>query len=65
MHAPEVSQPLVRPGQIWHAPPLSEVLRCALPHLGPGDGLLLRALAPLARTHIVSIHGVQHIRFAT
>jgi 1-acyl-sn-glycerol-3-phosphate acyltransferase len=66
MHAPEVSQPLaVGPGQqIWRVPAPSEILGCALPDLGLGDRLLLRALALLARCQIVSIHGLQHIRAA-
>jgi 1-acyl-sn-glycerol-3-phosphate acyltransferase len=66
MHAPEVSQPLaIAPGQqSWCAPALSEILGCALPHLGLGDRVLLRALAMLARCQILSIHGLQHIRAA-
>jgi len=47
------------------APPPSEILGCALPYLGRGDRLLLRALALLASRHIVAIHGLQHIRPAT
>jgi 1-acyl-sn-glycerol-3-phosphate acyltransferase len=66
MHAPEVSQPTaIGPGQqAWRVPAVSEILGRALPHLGLGDRLLLRAIAVLARHHIVSIHGLQHIRAA-
>ncbi|MBO0766193.1 MAG: 1-acyl-sn-glycerol-3-phosphate acyltransferase [Hyphomicrobiaceae bacterium] len=45
-------------------PGLSEILSCALPHLALGDRLLLRAVALLARHHVLSIHGLQHIRTA-
>jgi 1-acyl-sn-glycerol-3-phosphate acyltransferase len=66
MHAPEVSPPLaVGPGQqAWRMPRLGEVLGCALPHLGLGDRLLLRAIALLARSQVLSIHGLQHVRTA-
>ena len=66
MHAPEVSQPtVIGPGQqSWRVPRLSEIFGRALPHLGLGDRLLLRAVAVLARHQIVSIHGLQHIRAA-
>jgi 1-acyl-sn-glycerol-3-phosphate acyltransferase len=66
MHAPEVLPPLaIGPGQqTWRVPAPGEILSCALPHLGLGDRLLLRALALLARCQIVSIHGLQHIRAA-
>jgi 1-acyl-sn-glycerol-3-phosphate acyltransferase len=66
MHSPDVSQTLAAgPGhQIWRAPAAAEILGCALPHLGLGDRLLLRALALLARYHVLSIHGLQHIRAA-
>src|SRR5262245_60121152 len=69
MHVPEMSQPLAARAassgqQIWRAPNPSEILRYALPHLGLGDRVLLRALALLARCQILSIHGLQHIRAA-
>src|SRR5262245_28982449 len=40
----------------------SEILACPLPHLGPGDRLLLRALALSASRYVVAIDGLQHIR---
>ena len=66
MHAPEVSPPMaIGPGQqAWRVPPFSEILGCALPHLGLGDRLLLRATAMLARHHVRSVHGLHHIRTA-
>jgi 1-acyl-sn-glycerol-3-phosphate acyltransferase len=66
MHAPEVSPPMpIGPGQqVWRVPALSDILGCSLPHLGLGDRLLLRAIAALARHHVLSIHGLQHIRAA-
>jgi 1-acyl-sn-glycerol-3-phosphate acyltransferase len=65
MHAPEVSPPLaVRPGQQAARAALGDILGCALPHLVPGDRLLLRALALLARHQVLSIHGLQHVRAA-
>ena len=66
MHAPKVSQPLaIGPGpHSWRALAPGEILACALPHLGLGDRLLLRALALLARCQVLSIHGLQHIRAA-
>lgn len=42
----------------WSA---GDVLKCALPHLGPSDRLLLRGLALVASRHVVSIQGLQHI----
>jgi 1-acyl-sn-glycerol-3-phosphate acyltransferase len=45
-------------------PGLGEILGCALPHLGLGDRLLLRAAAMLARHRVLAIHGLQHIRTA-
>jgi 1-acyl-sn-glycerol-3-phosphate acyltransferase len=66
MHAPEVSPPMaIGPGQqAWRVPALGEVLGCALPHLGLGDRLLLRAVAALARHQVLAIHGLQHVRTA-
>jgi 1-acyl-sn-glycerol-3-phosphate acyltransferase len=66
MHAPEVSQPLaIGPSQqVWRVPAAAEILACALPHLGLGDRLLLRAFALLARCQVLAIHGLQHIRTA-
>jgi 1-acyl-sn-glycerol-3-phosphate acyltransferase len=66
MHAPEVSPPMaIGPGQqAWRVPAFSEILGCALPHLGLGDRLLLRAIAILARHHVLSVHGLHHIRAA-
>jgi 1-acyl-sn-glycerol-3-phosphate acyltransferase len=66
MHAPEVSPPLtVAPGQqVWRVPRLGEILGCALPHLGLCDRLLLRAIAMLARSQVLSIDGLQHVRTA-
>jgi 1-acyl-sn-glycerol-3-phosphate acyltransferase len=66
MQAPDVSQPLpIGSGQqVGRVPRLSDILGCALPHLGLGDRLLLRAVALLARHHVLSIHGLQHIRAA-
>src|SRR5262245_58365865 len=63
MHTPEFAQPLtVTPYQLtWRMPAAREILGCALPGLGLGDRLLLRAIGLLARCHIVSIHGLQHI----
>jgi hypothetical protein len=56
MSTPEFTRPLaVASGhQIWRMPALGETLGCALPHLGLGDRLLLRAVALLARYHILS-----------
>jgi 1-acyl-sn-glycerol-3-phosphate acyltransferase len=67
MRAPDFSQPVAAgPGMhTWRAPPPSEIVGCALPHLGLGDRLLLRALALLASRHIVAVHGLQHVRPAT
>jgi 1-acyl-sn-glycerol-3-phosphate acyltransferase len=64
MHSPEFIQPLAvtRTQQTWRMPGASEILGCALPYLGLGDRLLLRAIGLLARLQIVSIHGLQHIR---
>jgi len=64
MHAPDVTRSLAfGPGQqTWRVPAPSEIIGWALPHLGFGDRLLLRALALLARCHILSIHALQHIR---
>jgi 1-acyl-sn-glycerol-3-phosphate acyltransferase len=64
MSSPQFPQPAaVASGQQpWRVPAVGEVLGCALPHLHLGDRLLLRAIALLARYHIVSIHGLQHIR---
>src|SRR5262245_24131942 len=65
MSSSQFTQPLAAtPGgqQIWRVPAASEILGCALPHLGLGDRLLLRAAALLARYHVVAIHGLQHIR---
>jgi hypothetical protein len=46
----------------WRAPPLNQIIGHALPDLGLGDRVVLRALALLACRHIVSIHGLEHIR---
>ena len=55
----------IGPGQqAWCVPRLSEILGCALPHLGLGDRLLLRAVAMLARHKVLAVHGLQHIRTA-
>jgi 1-acyl-sn-glycerol-3-phosphate acyltransferase len=64
MHTLEFAQPVpVTPCQLtWRMPAAREILGCALPDLGLGDRLLLRAIGLLARCHIVSIHGLQHIR---
>jgi 1-acyl-sn-glycerol-3-phosphate acyltransferase len=64
MSSPQLTQPLaVAPGQqTWRTPAASEILGCALPHLPLVDRLLLRTMALLARYHILSIHGLQHIR---
>jgi 1-acyl-sn-glycerol-3-phosphate acyltransferase len=66
MHAPEVSPPMaIGPGQqAWRVPALGEILGCALPYLGLGDRLLLRAIAVLARHRVLAIHGLQHVRTA-
>jgi 1-acyl-sn-glycerol-3-phosphate acyltransferase len=66
MHAPEVSPPMaIGPGQqAWRMPGLGDILGCALPHLGLGDRLLLRAIALLARRHVLAVHGLQHVRAA-
>jgi 1-acyl-sn-glycerol-3-phosphate acyltransferase len=66
MHAPELLPPMaIGPGQqAWRVPPLSEILGCALPHLGLGDRLLLRALAVVARHNVLAVHGLHHIRTA-
>jgi hypothetical protein len=40
----------------------TEILACPLPRLGPGDRLLLRALALCASRYVVAIDGLQHIR---
>jgi 1-acyl-sn-glycerol-3-phosphate acyltransferase len=45
----------------WRIPAPVEILGCALPHLGLGDRLLLRALALFAGRHILAIHGLHHI----
>jgi 1-acyl-sn-glycerol-3-phosphate acyltransferase len=50
--------------QAWRMPAAAEILGCALPHLGLGDRLLLRALALFAGRHILAIHGLHHIRAA-
>ena len=39
----------------------TEILACPLPRLGPGDRLLLRALALCATRYVVAIDGLQHI----
>lgn len=49
----------------WRAPPLSQIMGCALPHLGLGDRLVLRSVALVASRHVVAIHGLQNIRPAT
>jgi Acyltransferase len=41
---------------------VTEILACPLPRLGPGDRLLLRALALCASRYVVAIDGLQHIR---
>ena len=46
----------------WRAPPLNQIVAHALPYLGLGDRVVLRVLALLACRHIVSIHGLEHIR---
>ena len=63
-----ISPPLLaRAGQAgaglpgWCTPAATEILGCALPHLGLGDRLLLRALALFARCQILAIHGLNHI----
>src|SRR5262245_61363501 len=63
MHNQEFAQSLtVTPCQLtWRIPAAREILGCALPDLGLGDRLLLRAIGLLARRHIFSIHGLQHI----
>jgi hypothetical protein len=48
--------PCSRAGQTLTA---SEILSCPLPRLGPGDRLLLRALAQCARRYVVAIDGLQ------
>jgi 1-acyl-sn-glycerol-3-phosphate acyltransferase len=65
MRTPEFTQPVVMgPNSLaWRTPPLSQIVGCALPHLGLGGRLVLLAL--IASRHIVAIHGLQHIRPAT
>jgi 1-acyl-sn-glycerol-3-phosphate acyltransferase len=48
----------------WRSPLPSQIVGCALPHLGLGDRLVLRSLALLASRQIVAIHGLQHVRAA-
>jgi 1-acyl-sn-glycerol-3-phosphate acyltransferase len=64
MPAADVTQPLAFGSNTlpWRAPALTQLLGCALPHLGLGDRLLLRALALLACRQIVAVHGLHHIR---
>jgi 1-acyl-sn-glycerol-3-phosphate acyltransferase len=66
MQTPEFTRPLAGAPdqQSWPTPAASEILGAALPHLGLGDRLLLRAVALFARCQIVSIHGLQHVRAA-
>lgn len=67
MRAPDIMQPLaVGPDALpWRAPPLSQIMGCALPHLGLGDRLVLRSVALVASRRVVAIHGLQNIRPAT
>lgn len=67
MRAPNFTHPVAAGSSVltWRAPPPSEIVGCALPHLGLGDRLLLRTLALFASRHIVAIHGLQHFRPAT
>jgi 1-acyl-sn-glycerol-3-phosphate acyltransferase len=67
MQAPDYTQPLaLRSNALtWRTPPLSHIVGCALPSLGLGDRLVLRALALIASRHVLAIHGLQHIRPAT
>ena len=67
MQAPDYTQPLaLRSNTLtWRTPPLSHIVGCALPSLGLGDRLVLRALALIASRHVLAIHGLQHIRPAT
>lgn len=64
MRAPDFTHPLaVGPDSLtWRAPPLNQIISHALPYLGLGDRVVLRALALLACRHVVSIHGLEHIR---
>lgn len=57
MRAPDFSQlAAAGPGvHTWRAQPASEIVGCALPHLGLGDRLLLRALALLASRRAIGI----------
>jgi 1-acyl-sn-glycerol-3-phosphate acyltransferase len=70
MPAPEFSRAIPptlanRVGQqSWRAPAPAEILGCALPHLGFGDRLLLRALALVARCQVLAVHGLHHLRAA-
>ena len=67
MQAPDYTQPLALGSNslTWRTPPLSQIVGCALPSLGLGDRLVLRALALIASRHVVAMHGLQHIRPAT
>jgi 1-acyl-sn-glycerol-3-phosphate acyltransferase len=46
----------------WRRPAATQIVGSPLPHLGPGDRVLLRVLAMYAVRHIVAIGGLQHIR---
>jgi 1-acyl-sn-glycerol-3-phosphate acyltransferase len=46
----------------WRAPSLTSISSHALPYLGLGDRVVLRALALLACRHVISIRGLEHIR---
>ncbi|HEU0062065.1 MAG TPA: lysophospholipid acyltransferase family protein [Hyphomicrobiaceae bacterium] len=66
MQAPQSTRRLeadLGPGsRQWRTPAANEILGHHLPHLGPGDRLLLRALTLCAARYVVAIEGLQHIR---
>lgn len=45
----------------WHPPGAAALLRWPLPWQGLGNRLLMRTLALLARRHVLSIRGLEHI----
>jgi len=66
MRAPDSTQRIERgtgPAPLsGRTPTAMEIVSCALPQLGHGDRLLVRALALIANRQLLAIDGLQHIR---
>lgn len=57
--------PRARETAPWSSPSVRQILEAALPHIGPLDRVLLRAVALIASRNISGIYGFEHVQAAS